>query len=109
MDHLPLTPVFNQYPSFGDLLVFLRSNYLSNLTNHGTVIILYSKTVTGKTKPLCDGKQSCSVPIVPTTELSIDEVISTKNNCPIDGELVKQVFVNYMLIKYECQGKCIGR
>ena len=64
--------------------------------------------MTNNVKPKCDGLQSCNVLKVPTSELDINEVINVKNNCPIDGNLIKVVHVNYMVVKYTCQGKSRG-
>lgn len=82
----------------------LQFNFLKDV-----VYLVCSATVTAKAAPLCDGKQSCDVPIVPLKSLNIDEVISVKNNCPIDGELIKLVKVNFMQVKFKCQGWFITR
>ena len=67
--------------------------------------------MTIKAQGICDGETTCTVPILAlgSEELTpqfIDdkEILPVQNGCGVGKEYHQVVNVNYMVVKYECQG-----
>ena len=51
----------------------------------------------------------CVVPILSLDDdsLSDDDVIPVQNGCAVGDEYHERVDVNYMVVKFTCQGRCL--